>query len=144
MNEREARQAELAALEPFGVSVDTFESDRGYQAVDQAALIAPAETVGGHESVAPVRDTAEYYLPPTLLPEDRARDRTQPDNRLLMAQLGFGDDATTSPGDVLAARRAVVIAEPGMGKTQLLCHVLVAGDDLRREAGFAGSSAPAK
>jgi hypothetical protein len=124
LNEREARQAELAALEPFGVSVDTFESDRGFQAVDQAALvIAPAETVEGRESLAPVRDTAEYYLPPTLLPEDQARDRTQPDNRLMMAQLGFGDDATKSPGDLLAARRAVVIAEPGMGKTQLLYHL---------------------
>jgi SIR2-like domain/HEAT repeats len=123
-NEREARRAELAALEPFGVSVDTFESDRGYQAVDQAALlIAPAATVEGRESLAPVRDTAEYYLPPTLLPEERERDRTQPDNRLMMAQLGFGDDTTKSPGDLLAARRAVVIAEPGMGKTQLLYHL---------------------
>jgi hypothetical protein len=123
-NERQARRAEIAALEPFGVSVDTFESDRGYQAVDQAALlIAPAATVEGRESLASVRDTAEYYLPPTLLPEDRERDRTQPDNRLMMAQLGFGDDTTKSPGELLAARRAVVIAEPGMGKTQLLYHL---------------------
>src|SRR5205085_2710782 len=112
------------ALEPFGVTMDTFDSERGYQAVDQAALlIAPAATVEGREALAPVRDTAPYYLPPTLLPEDRDRDRTEPDNRLLMAQLGFGADATKSPSDLIAARRAVVVAEPGMGKTQLLHHL---------------------
>jgi transposase-like protein len=40
-----------------------------------------------------------------------------------MAHLGFGDDTTKSPSELLAARRAVVIAEPGMGKTQLLHHL---------------------
>ena len=122
--EAQARRAELERLEAFGVTVDTFDSERGYEAVNQAALlIAPANLVEGEESLALLRDVAEYYLPPTLLPEDPDRDRTQPDNRLLMAQLGFSDETTRSPADVLAARRAVVIAEPGMGKTQLLAHL---------------------
>jgi hypothetical protein len=123
LKEFEARRAELARLEAFGVAVDTFESDRGYQALEQAALlIAPGSTVEGQGQLPRVRDRAEYYLPPSLLPEDRNRDRVEPDSRLVMAQLGFAD-STRSPDDVLACRRAVVMAEPGMGKTQLLYHL---------------------
>jgi hypothetical protein len=124
LKESNARQAELAPLEQYGVSIDTFDSDLGYQAVEQAALlIAPTSRVEGRETLARVRDQATYYLPPTLLPEDAERDPSEPDNRLVMAQLGFGDDGTSSPRDLLAARRALVIAEPGMGKTQLLYHL---------------------
>jgi hypothetical protein len=121
--EFERRRAELARLEEFGVAIDTFDSTRGWQALEQAALlIAPGSTIEGEGELPPVRDRAEYYLPPTLLPEDRERDRTEPDSRLLMATLGLGE-ATRSPSDVLVSRRAVVMAEPGMGKTQLLYHL---------------------
>jgi hypothetical protein len=120
--EFESRRAVLTRLETFGVTVDTFDSTLGYQALDQAALlIAPGSTVEGEGQLPQIRDRAEYYLPPTLLPEDRERDRTEPDSRLLMATLGFSED-TRSPADVLSHRRAVVMAEPGMGKTQLLYH----------------------
>ena len=37
--------------------------------------------------------------------------------------LGFGSEGTKSPADVLASRRAAIVAEPGMGKTQLLYHL---------------------
>jgi hypothetical protein len=121
--EFERRRAELARLEAFGVTVDTFDSSRGYQALEQAALlIAPGSTVEGEGRLPLIRDRAEYYLPPTLLPEDRDRDRTEPDSRLVMATLGF-TEATRSPGEILECRRAVVMAEPGMGKTQLLYHL---------------------
>lgn len=121
--EFERRRAEFARLEAFGVTVDTFDSSRGYQALEQAALlIAPGSTVEGEGQLPPIRDRAEYYLPPTLLPEDRDRDRSEPDSRLVMATLGLSE-ATRSPADVLASRRAVVMAEPGMGKTQLLYHL---------------------
>jgi len=122
-SEFERRRAELARLEAFGIIVDTFDSSRGYQALEQAALlIAPGSTVEGEGQLPPIRDRAEYYLPPTLLPEDRDRDRTEPDSRLVMATLGLSE-ATRSPADVLARRRAVVMAEPGMGKTQMLYHL---------------------
>lgn len=118
------RVAELGPLMQFGLSVDTFDSEMGYQAVEQAALlIAPGNTVEGHDELAQVRDTAPYYLAPSLLAEDRTRNPDEPDSRLVMARMGFASDGVIEPKDVLTATRVLVIGEPGMGKTQLLHHL---------------------
>jgi SIR2-like domain len=119
------RQQELAPLQAHaGVQIETFDAERGFQAPQHAALIiAPRAEVPAAPAVRAVReeDVISYFHPPALLAAEDDEER-DPVTRLSLARLGVGDPVVPPP-QLLDARRALVVAEPGMGKTQLLYYL---------------------
>lgn len=138
LDEAERRRDDLTELRQNAeITVETFDSTLGYQAVQQAALIiAPANTrEAPGEHLSPVRQNAlaSYYLPPSILPVETEGER-DPDARLAIAQMGFGSERLVTAAEIVEAHRAVVVAEPGMGKTQFLYRLGV--DSTERDALF--------
>jgi hypothetical protein len=124
-DEYAGRRSELEQLESqAGVWVERFESERGFRAVQHAALIiAPRAEVSAGADIRVVRgeDVGGYFHAPALLYEGE-RKGSDIATRIALARHGLGDPIVP-PLDLLGDRRAVVVAEPGMGKTQLLYHL---------------------
>jgi hypothetical protein len=123
-SELQLRAAEFEQLQTTaGVRVETFDSSKGYQALQHAALlIAPAKTTEAPgEALARVREQAvtNYYLHPPILPIEPENDRDF-DSRVAIAQMGLGTERLISVEDLLDERCSLIVGEPGMGKTQLL------------------------
>ena len=114
------RDGFTSLAENADVQVETFDAELGFQAVHQAALIVAPSAEVGDELVRTVRsqDIAEYFHPPALLIE-RNDEQDDPGAALALARFGFADPVV-SLAQLRAERRALVTAEPGMGKTQLL------------------------
>jgi hypothetical protein len=119
------RQSELTSLEAHaGVRIETFDSERGFRAVQHAALIiAPRAEPSTATDVQIVRDkdVDPYFYAPALLPAEESGNR-DPATRIALARHGLGDPVVP-PLELLNDRRALVVAGPGMGKTQLLYHL---------------------
>ena len=118
IEERAVELAPLAANPLFRVIAypDTPE----HRAVHQAALILgptnePTSDAVTEQAPAPT----EHYEPPALLEAEPGADPTGVKADALRAEWGMGGGWVTIPA-LLASRRALVIAPPGMGKTQLL------------------------
>jgi HEAT repeat protein len=123
-HEYEDRRQDLDALGE-SIRIFPFDASRSYDAVQQAALtIAPSRQVvlTVVDRVVGPEIAPDFAVPPILRDEiDSESEKRQ--TRAMMARLGFGDDHFVEPRELLELGRALVIAEPGMGKTQLLLHL---------------------
>lgn len=123
-DEYERRKKQLAKL-GASVRIFTFDSSRNFDAVQQAAVtIGPsrAEVTKYVERI--VLDEADpNFATPPILHDEIDGESENRKTRAMMARLGMGDDRFIEPHELLDAGRSLVIAEPGMGKTQLLLHL---------------------
>jgi SIR2-like domain len=123
-DEYEARREDLDAL-GASVRIFTFDASRSYDAVQQAALtIAPSREVVATrvERIVGSEVVPDFATPPILRDEIDGESEKR-NTRAMMARLGMGEDRFIEPRELLEAGRSLVIAEPGMGKTQLLLHL---------------------
>ncbi len=138
-HEYEERREDLDALGAW-VRIFKFDASRSYDAVQQAALtIAPSrEVVATHvERIVGPEVVLDFATPPILSDEIDGESEKR-NTRVMMARLGMGEDRFMEPRELLEAGRSLVIAEPGMGKTQLLLHLGGVAE------GFASLYLPAK
>jgi len=138
-HEHEVRREELDAL-GASVRIFTFDTSRSFDAVQQAALtIAPSREVVAirvERRIGP--ELVPDFATPPILSDAIDGESEKRNTRAIMARLGMGEDRFIEPRELLEAGRSLVIAEPGMGKTQLLLHL--GGIDL----GFAPLYLPAR
>lgn len=123
-HEYEERRDDLDAL-GGPVRIFTFDAARSYDAVQQAALtIAPSREVVATcvDRIVGPEMVPDFATPPILSDEIDGESEKR-NTRAMMARLGMGEDRFMEPGELLEAGRSLVIAEPGMGKTQLLLHL---------------------
>lgn len=123
-DEYENRRTELDGL-GAAVRIFTFDSSRGYDAVQQAALtLAPSrEVVAARVTRIVGSEVTQDFAAPPILKDAIDSDTDKRNTRAMMARLGMGEDKFAEPHELLEAGRSLVIAEPGMGKTQLLLHL---------------------
>jgi SIR2-like domain len=93
----------------------------GHEAAHQAALLlAPANEPATDVVASRAPEPKPHFLEPALLRADPGTEQSSLRAQAISAELGHGDDEWVTPEALLASRQAVVIASPGMGKTQLL------------------------
>ena len=121
------RIAELAPLRNANFRIETFDSQTGtgYEAVTQAALlVAPSVEIVGEVVVRrPDRAMSPYFRVPRLVIDDPSRSREELEQTIEMARAGFGELPFVEPSTVDEMALALVIGEPGAGKSELLLRL---------------------
>lgn len=116
------RAAELEALRGANFIIFTFDGSRSYDAVQQAALvIAPHSHVRTSEVTRrPDRAPTPYFRVPLIVRDgpDLGHDELQ--TKIDMARIGYGELPFFEPSELRGSGRAVVVGEPGSGKTELM------------------------
>jgi HEAT repeats len=115
---RGAELAELAAMEH--VDLVLYDASRGHDFVTQLALqLAPRADATGAVAPAIADSAAPVYVLPALVGEQPGESLDELERKILGAEHGWGDPFVT-PDELVAAGRALVLAAPGMGKTELV------------------------
>jgi len=119
--EAQERGEQLVSLVATGVfEVVPYPDTPDHRAVHQAALLlAPTNEPAADNVQGTAAEPTPHYEAPALLEIEPGADSTTVRAETLRADWGMGAGWVTIP-ELLDARRAVVIAPPGMGKTQLL------------------------
>jgi hypothetical protein len=119
--EAQERGEQLASLVEAGLfEVVPYPDTPDHRAVHQAALLlAPTNEPAADNVRRGAAEPAPHYEAPALLEIEPGADPTTIKAETIRADWGMGAGWVTIP-ELLDTRRAVVIAPPGMGKTQLL------------------------
>jgi hypothetical protein len=121
-HEYESRTAELEALREANFTIFTFDGSRSYDAVEQAALvIAPQSQVRTPVVTRrPDREPTQYFRVPSIVRDDPELGYAELQTKIDMAWIGGDDLPFVQPSAIRASGRALVVGEPGSGKTELM------------------------
>ena len=114
------RGAELEALKGIEhVEVVTYDATRGHGYVHTVALaLARTANATGRTASLLAAAVPPAYVLPALVGEDPGASLEQLESKVLGAEHGWGE-AFVASDELVVAGRAVVLAAPGMGKTEL-------------------------